>query len=71
MHRDGMFSFNKPAKPSIVWRNPAMAPRMRVAKYRTMVPGGRKYDVLERARYGDWVVVAVLTLIDGRRKVAA
>ena len=48
-----------------------MAPRMRVAKYRTMVPGGRKYDVLERARYGDWVVVAVLTLIDGRRKVAA
>ena len=36
-----------------------------------MVPGGRKYEVLERVRYGDWVVVAVLTLLDGRPKVAA
>ena len=43
----------------------------RRAQYRTTVSEGRKYEVLERARHGDWVLVTVLMVLDGRPKVAA
>ena len=48
-----------------------MRRRIRRTKYRTTVPEGRKYEVLECAREGDWVLVTVLTVRDGHPKVAA
>jgi len=62
--------FVKPARPRIVWRNPAMPHGNRWAKYRDTVPEGRKYEVLEQA-CGDWVLVTELTVVDGRPKVVA
>jgi len=66
-----MFLFGKPASPYIVWRNPARPHGTRRAKYHDTVPEGRKYQVLEQACPGDWVVVTILTVVDGRPKVAA
>ena len=66
-----MFFFRKPASPRIVWRNPTMPPGTRRTKYRTTVSEGRKYKVLERVCPDNWVVVTVLTVLDGRPKVAA
>jgi hypothetical protein len=66
-----MFLFGKPASPYIVWRNPAMPHGTRRAKYHDTVPEGRKYEVLEQTCPGDWFVVTVLTVVDGRPKVAA
>ena len=43
----------------------------RRAQYCDTVPEGRKYEVLEKAHLGEWVVVAVLTVVDGRAKAAA
>lgn len=68
-----MFFFRKPACPFIVWRNPMMPPRTRRANHRTTAPEveGKKYEVLERACQGNWTVVTVLTVLDGRPMVAA
>jgi len=66
-----MVPFGQPASPYIVWRNPAMQHKTRTAKYRDTVPEGRKYEVLERDGQGDWLVVAVLTVVDGRPEVVA
>ncbi|MFI5107279.1 MAG: hypothetical protein ACHP78_00370 [Terriglobales bacterium] len=66
-----MVLFGKQANPFIVWRNPAMPHGKRRANYCDTVPEGRKYEVLEQACPGDWVVVTVLTVVDGRPKVAA
>jgi len=66
-----MLLFAKPAAPRIVWRNPALLHGTRREIYGDAVPEGKKYVVLEKARHGDWLVVTVLTLVDGRAKVAA
>lgn len=67
-----MFLFAKPARPFVAWRNPAMPSAARRARYRSTISEGRRYMVLERACQGDeWVVVTVLTVLDGRPKVAA
>ena len=66
-----MFLFGKPASPFIVWRNPEMPPGTRITKYRTTVSDRRKYLVLERACEGQWVVLTVLIVLNGRPKVAA
>ena len=67
-----MFLFAKAARPFIAWRNPAMPPAARRAKYRSTRAAGRRYMVLERARQGEgWVLVTVLTVFDGRPKAAA
>ena len=66
-----MLLFAKPARPYIIWRNPAL-PRVRRAKYRSTIFDGRRYMVLEQARQGEkWVVVTVLTVLDGSPRVAA
>ena len=57
--------------PTYYRGNPAMPHGTLRAKYHDMVPEGRKYEVLEQACQGDWVVVTVLTVVDGRPKVAA
>jgi len=66
-----MSLFGKPAGPHIVWRNPAAPQGRRRAEYRDTVPEGRKYDVLERARLGAWVVVTELMVVDGHPHAAA
>jgi len=67
-----MFFFREPAVPFIVWRNPAMLPRVRGMSNRTTHFTGGTYMVLERVGQGDtWVVVTVLEVLDGRPKVAA
>jgi len=63
--------FTKRATPWIVWRNPAMPHGARRAIYRDTVPDGKEYEVLERAHSGDWRLVTVLTIVDGRLRVAA
>ena len=66
-----MLVLDKQASPFIVWRNPEMPPGIRRANFCDTVPDGRKYEVLEKARNGDWVVVSVLTVVDGRPNVVA
>ncbi len=66
-----MVLIGKQANPFIVWRNPVMPHGTRRANYRDTVREGRKYEVLEQACPGDWVVVTVLTVVDGRPRVAA
>jgi len=61
----------KRAHPYIVRRNRAMSHGTRMAIYRNTVPEGKKYEVLEKAHNGDWLVVTVLTIVEGRPKVAA
>lgn len=63
--------FAKPANPRIVWRNPAMPPGARRAIYRDTAPEGKKYEILEKARGGDWLVVTVLTICSRPRAAAA
>jgi len=66
-----MFLLVQHTGPHVVWRNPAMPRGNRRAKYRDTVRQGRKYEVLERRCRGDWVLVTVLTIVDGRPKVVA
>jgi len=65
-----MWLFDKPGL-HIVWRNPAMPHGTAREIHCDTVPGGKKYLVLERACHGHWLVVSVLTVVDGRRTVAA
>jgi hypothetical protein len=74
LQADTMFLFHRHehALPFISWRNPVMPPRRRRTKYCGAISRGRKYMVLERACLNDnWVVVTVLTVLDGRPQVAA
>ena len=74
LQADTMFLFHRHehALPFISWRNPVMPPRRRTTKYCGAISKGRKYMVLERACLNDnWVVVTVLTVLDGRPQVAA
>jgi hypothetical protein len=48
-----------------------MPPGNRRANFCETVPEGRKYEVVEKTHNGDWVVVSVLTVVDGRPNVAA
>jgi hypothetical protein len=66
-----MLPFAKPAGPCIIWRNPGAPRGTRKAEYRNTVAEGRKYEVLERACEGGWVVVTELTIVDGQPQVAA
>ena len=65
-----MLFVGKSARPRIVWRNPAPPRGKRHAEYRETVREGRKYEVRERA-CGLWILVTELTVVDGRRHVAA
>ena len=65
-----MFAFAKPATPVIVWRNPLLPLWTCRTGYRTEHKG-KMYKVLERGCKGEWVVVTVLTVIDGQPKAAA
>ncbi len=66
-----MFPFAKPASPNVVWRNPELPQGTRRANYCDTVPEGRTYEVVEKACNGEWVIVTVLTVVDGRANVAA
>jgi hypothetical protein len=66
-----MLPFAKPAGPCIIWRSPGVLRGTRKAEYGNTVAEGRKYEVLERAREGGWIVVTELTVVDGRPQVAA
>lgn len=58
-------------QPYIIWRNRAVPDETRKANYDGITSEGKKYEVVERTTGSSWVVVAVLTVIDGGRKIAA
>ena len=53
--------------PYLIRQNAAVSRRDRSARYRGTTPDGTKFEILEKDYQGNWFLVSVFTVINGRR----